>query len=182
MSVVINTAGGLVNGDTYYVNTVATGTYPAAGNSITVSTSYKSGTVFAITNSLTGLTATATIGLYTSQGIANKIVNGMSQPWGNTTGAYQSYPGYNNVLSTITGSELLRLNKSFLASEATFYAQTTFGTTVTNTNANGTITTSTPHNLLVNDPVQFGLNGTSFDVTLAAGTCLLYTSPSPRDS
>ena len=170
MSVVINAAGGLVNGDTYYVNTVATGTYPAAGNSITVSTSYKSGTVFAITNSLTGLTATATIGLYTSQGIANKIVNGMSQPWGNTTGAYQSYPGYNNVLSTITGSELLRLNKSFLASEATFYAQTTFGTTVTNTNANGTITTSTPHNLLVNDPVQFGLNGTSFDVTLAAGT------------
>ena len=170
MSVFVNAAGGLVNGNTYWVNTVSTGTYPAAGTSITVTSSYKSGTAFTITNSLIGLTATASIGVATTQGYAPKIVNGLSQPWGNITGAYQSYPGYNNTLSTITGGELLRLNKSMLAGEMLNWTQTNYSSTATGTASNGTITTSTPHNLLVNDPVQFGLTGTIFDTNLTSST------------
>jgi len=171
MNVVVNTAGGLVNGDTYWVNSVASGTYPAAGTTITVSSSYKSGTAVVITNSLTGLTATASIGLYTNQGIASKIVNGMSQVWGNPTNSYQSYPGYNNTMTTIMGAELFRLNKSFLAGEAAFWTQANYGSTSTSTTS-GTniITTSTPHNLLVNDPVQFGLTGSIFEYGLNSTT------------
>jgi len=179
MNVTVNAAGGLVNGNTYWVNTVASGTYPAAGTSITVSSSFKSGTAFTITNSLTGLTATATIGIPTVQGLAAKIVNGLSQPWGNITGAYQSYPGYNNTLATIEGGELLRINKTLLSNEAVYYTQATYSSTATGTATNGVITTSTPHNLLVNDPVQFGLTGAIFDGNLSVSTIYwVLTTPS----
>ena len=170
MNVFVNAAGGLVNGDTYWVNSVTQGTYPASGTTITITNNYKSGTAFTITNSLTGLTAYASVGLYTNQGIAYKIVNGMSQVWGNPTNSYQSYPGYNNTLSTITGAELLRINKTFLATEAAVWPQTNYGSVVTTTNSNGTITTSTPHNLFVGDPVQFGLTGTIFDSNILTNT------------
>ena len=178
MTAVFNAAGGLVNGDTYWINSVTQGTYPNAGTTITVTNSYKSGTAFAITNSLTGLTATASVGVATPQGINSRAVNGMIAPGFGIT-AYASASGYNNTMTTIVGSEILRLNKNFLANEATYWAQTNYGGSVTGTATNGTFTTSTPHNLLVGDPVQFGLTGTIFDANVTAGTVYwVLTTPS----
>jgi len=179
LTATVNTAGGLTNGALYWVNSVTAGTYPNAGTTITVTASYKSGTAYIITNSLTGLTANATIGLATQQGTPSKIINGTISPGnsvlsGNLTGGnyvnYSSATGYNNTLTTIQGSEIIRANKTFLAYEAAAYVLSTYGGTVTTTATNGTFTTSSAHNLTVGDPVQFGLTGTIFDTAVTAGT------------
>jgi hypothetical protein len=163
-----NAAGGLVNGAQYWINSVTQGTYPAAGTTITVTDSYRSGTAFVITNSATISPATCTAGMPTSQGINDKNTNGTIQPWNNAFGTYGSVSGYNNTLSTINGAELIRANKDFLAAEAVEYVRSVYGATVTTTATNGTITCSTNHNLTVNDPVVF--SGTIFDANLTAGT------------
>jgi hypothetical protein len=167
LSVTVNAAGGLVSGNIYWVKDVTQGTYPNAGTTITVANSFKSGIQHTITNSLTGLTASATIGLATSQYTPSQIINGTVMPGFGIT-ANASATGYNNSLTTITGSELLRLNKSFLAADAIQFVQNTYGGTVTTTTSGGTITTTAPHQLLVGDPVQF--SGTMFDANITAGT------------
>ena len=168
LTATFNAAGGLVNGAQYWINTVTAGSYPAAGTTITVSESYKSGTAFAITNTVGSLTATASAGMPTNQGINDKNTNGTIQPWNNPTGSYSQTSGYNNTLATIQGAEIIRANKSFLANEAVAYVLSQFTGTVTTTATNGTITCSGAHNLTVGDPVVF--TGTLFDVSVALGT------------
>ena len=164
-----NTAGGLVNGNVYWINSIASGTYPAAGTSITVSDSYKSGTDFVITNTLSGLTAGATAGVACPQGINDKGVNSSAQPGYGVT-AYNSYSGYNNTVNTISGSELIRANIDFLANEGVRWVQANFGGTVTQTNSTGNvITTSTPHNLTVGDPIQFTATTVTTTATQVSG-------------
>jgi hypothetical protein len=173
MTVTYNKAGGLVNGNVYWINSVTAGTYPAAGTTITVTSSYKSGTAHVITNNVTGITAGATAGVPLTQGIYAQGVNGTAQPWGNpipygTTGSYAAYSGYNNTLTTIQGAEIIRANKAFLANEMVAYIESTFGGTVTTTATNGTVTTSSAHSLTVGDPIVF--SGTSFDASIVVGT------------
>jgi hypothetical protein len=187
-TVTVNAAGGIWNGNIYWVNSVTPGTYPNSGTTITLTSTYKSGVAHVITNSVTGMTANAIIGLSTPQGMPSKIVNGTIAPGytitsnslsGGNYNNYASATGYNNTLTTILGGELLRLNKSFLAADAVQFVQNTFGGTVTGTATNGTFTTSTPHQLLVGDPVQFGLTGTIFDANVTAGTVYwVLTTPS----
>jgi hypothetical protein len=176
MTVTVNAAGGLVNGNVYWINSIPSTT------TLTVTSSYNSGTAFAITNSLTGLTAGATAGLPIQQGLWAKGVNGSARPWGNPTNAYQSYSGYNNTLTTINGGEILRANIPFLAAEAVAYTLSQFGGTVTTTATDGTITTSSAHNLTIGDPVTF--SGTSFDgnITANINSPVVYwvlTTPTP---
>jgi hypothetical protein len=177
INVVVNAAGGLVNGNVYWINSIP------STSTLTVTSSYKSGTAFAITNSLTGLTAGATAGVATPQGIWAKGVNGSARPWGNPTNSYQSYSGYNNTLTTINAGEILRANIPFLAAEAVAYTLSQFGGTVTTTATNGTITTSAAHNLSIGDPVTF--SGTSFDANITANinSPVVYwvlTTPTPQ--
>ena len=163
-----NAAGGLVNGAQYWINSITAGTYPAAGTTITVTESYKSGTAFAITNTVGSLTATCTAGMPTNQGINDRNTNGTIQPWNNAFGTYRMASGYNNTLDTIQGAEIIRANKTFLANEAVAYVLSQFRGTVTSTATNGTITCSGAHNLTVGDPVVF--SGTMFDASITAGT------------
>jgi len=179
LTATFDAAGGLTPGNIYWINSVTAGTYPAAGTSITVTATYKSGTALTITNSLTGLTATATAGMPINQGICDKNTNGTIQPWNNPTGSYGSVTGYNNTLSTIQGAEVIRANKTFLASEMVAYVQSIYTATVTTTVSNGTITTSGAHNLTVNDPVVFSNTGSSIDLSIALGTVYwVLTTPS----
>ena len=174
-----NAAGGLVNGAQYWVNSITAGTYPAAGTTITVTESFKSGTAFAITNSVTGLIATATAGIPIDQGICDKITNGTIQPWNNPTGSYGSATGYNNTLTTIQGAEIIRANKTFLANEMAAYAMVQYTSTVTTTASNGVITCSGAHNLTVNDPVVFSSTGSSIDFSIILGTVYwVFSTPS----
>ena len=160
LTATFNAAGGLVNGTQYWVNAVTSGTYPAAGTTITVTSVYKSGTAATITNSLTGLSATCTVGVVTPQYLASKIVNGTSQMWGNPSSAYQSYAGYNNTLTTIQGAEIIRANKTFLATEAIAYVSSVYSATVTGTAATtNIITTNSAHNFIVGDVIQFVAGG-----------------------
>ena len=172
-----NAAGGLVNGAQYWINSVTVGTYPATGTTITVTSSYKSGTAHVITNTVGSLTATCTAGMPINQGINDKNTNGTIQPWNNAFGTYGSASGYNNTLTTINGAELIRANKTFLATEAVEYVRAVFSGTVTTTVSNGTITCSNNHNLSVGDPVVF--SGTMFDASIVAGTVYwVLTTPS----
>jgi hypothetical protein len=179
LTATFDAAGGLTPGNIYYINSVTAGTYPAAGTSITVTATYKSGTALTITNSLTGLTATASAGMVINQGICDKNTNGTIQPWNNPTGSYGSATGYNNTLATIQGAEVIRANKTFLASEMVAYVQSIYTATVTTTVSNGTITTSGAHNLTVNDPVVFSTTGSSIDFSITLGTVYwVLTTPS----
>jgi len=101
-------------------------------NTITVTNSYKSGTALTITNSLTGLTAGATVGVAAPQNIISKIHNGTAGPGYGVT-AYQSYSGYNNSITTIQGAELIRANINFLANEAAAWTTANYGGTITTT-------------------------------------------------
>jgi len=63
---------------------------------------------------------------------------------------------YNNDVETSKGVEILKVNKTFLANEATSWVTASFGGTVSAvSNADNTVQTVLPHNLLVNDPVVF---------------------------
>jgi hypothetical protein len=168
LTATFNAAGGLTNGAQYWINTVTAGTYPAAGTTITITESYKSGTAFAITNTVGSLIATCTAGMPINQGINDKNTNGTIQPWNNPTGSYSMTSGYNNTLATIQGAEIIRANKEFLANEAVAYVLSQFTGTVTTTATNGAITCSGAHNLTVGDPVIF--SGTVFDVSLSPST------------
>ena len=168
LTATFNAAGGLVNGAQYWINTVTPGTYPAAGTTITVTSDYKSGTAYSITNTVSTTGATCTAGMPTSQGINDKNTNGTIQPWNNPTGSYSQTSGYNNTLTTINGAELIRANKTFLATEAVEYVRSVFSGTVTTTATNGTITCSNNHNFSVGDPIVF--SGTSFDNAIVIGT------------
>jgi hypothetical protein len=87
---------------------------------------------------------------------------------------------YNNSLSTIQGAEVLRANKSFIASELAAYTTASYGGTVTTTTASTDLfTVGVNHNFTVGDPVVFsGTLITSSGVTLGT-TYYIKTIPSP---
>jgi hypothetical protein len=146
MNVIVNAAGGLVNGNLYWINSIASGT------TLTITSNYKSNTAFAITNSLTGLTSGITAGLPNPQGLTNQQVTGTLT--------------YNNSYTTQQGAELLRANTNFLANEAAAYVATVFGGIVINTTVTtNVITTSSAHNLVVGDPVQFTATTVTTNIT-----------------
>ena len=112
MTVTFNAAGGLISGDTYWINSIAsgttltvTGTYPGAASF--------PGTVYAITNTVS-VTGTC-------------LAGASVQTNGTTT--------YNNTLATIQGVEILRSNTTFLAYEAAAYISASYGGTATTTSA-----------------------------------------------
>jgi len=115
MTVTFNAAGGLISGDTYWINSIpstttltVTGTYPGSASF--------PGTVYAITNTVS-VTGTCLAG-------ANVQTNGTTT--------------YNNTLTTINGVEILRANTTFLAYEAAAYISASYGGTATTT----TVTTA----------------------------------------
>ena len=133
MNVYVNNAGGLVNGNTYWINAINNAT------TLTLTSGYKSGSVLAITNSVSGMTATASVGK-------------TAETHGSLT--------YNNTLTTIQGAEVLRANANFLAYEALAYIAATYGGLITTTTATtDRFGTGSAHNLSVGDPVIF--TGTS---------------------
>jgi hypothetical protein len=168
LTATFDAAGGITPGSIYWINSVTAGTYPAAGTTITVTATYKSGTALTITNTLTGLSATATAGMPINQGICDKNTNGTVQPWNNAFGTNGSVSGYNNTLATIQGAEIIRANKTFLANEMVAYVLSQFTGIVTTTSNTGTITCSGAHNLSVNDPVVFSVSPTATTITATA--------------
>ena len=170
LTATFNAAGGIIPGNIYWINTVTAGTYPDAGTTITITSTYKSGTAFEITNTVTGMTASATAGMPINQGVCDKNTNGTIQPWNNAFGTYGSVSGYNNTLATIQGAEIIRANKTFLANEMVAYVLSQYRGTVTTTNSglDGLVTCSAAHNLTVGDPVVF--SGTNFDSNITIGT------------
>ena len=110
MSVSVNAAGGLVSGDTYWINSVASGTTLTVTGTYPGSASFP-GTVYAITNTVS-VTGTCLAG-------ANVQTNGTTT--------------YNNTLTTINGVEILRANTTFLAYEAAAYISASYGGTATTT-------------------------------------------------
>jgi len=156
MNVTFNAAGGLVNGNQYWVNSIID------SNNITVTSSFNSGVSFAITNTVSSLTAGATIGVETLHGLNTKAVNGTMT--------------YNNTLATINGVENIRANIPFIATEAAAFVATVFGGTVTNTTiVTNLITTPFAHQLSVGDPVIF--KGTTFGGITENVTYFVLTVP-----
>ena len=136
-----NAGGGLINTNQYWINSVDSST------SITVTETYKSGTAFAITNTVS-VTATAVAGFSTTQGLAETRHNGTTT--------------YNNTQGTIVGAEILRANIPFVQSEIQAYVGANYGGTVTgSSSSNNRYTTSGAHNLTVNDPVVFSATAVS---------------------
>jgi len=63
---------------------------------------------------------------------------------------------YENTLTMIRGSEILRANSNFIAAELSAYTTLTYSAPVTNTTGStNVITTTSAHKLIVGDPVQF---------------------------
>ena len=120
MNVFVNNAGGLWANNTYWINSIPSST------TLTVTNSYKSGSAYAITNTVSSMTATATAGI------------------SNTINPYSSFVitngtlTYNDTLTTIQGAEVLRANTTFLAYEAAAYISASYGGTATGISASTT--------------------------------------------
>jgi hypothetical protein len=91
---------------------------------------------------------------------------------------------YKNDVGLFNSAEILRLNKDFLANEATAWITQSYGGTVTATTAStDQFTTSTAHNLTVGDPVIFtgsiiansGINSATTYFVLATPTPTTFT-------
>jgi hypothetical protein len=81
---------------------------------------------------------------------------------------------YNNTLGIIEGAEILRANIPFLQNEVTAYYAATYtytASSVTGSTTN-TITTSSAHALVVNDPVQFSPTSATTTATAVTTTTL----------
>ncbi len=85
---------------------------------------------------------------------------------------------YNNDTGLFRTGEILRINKDFLANEATAYATVTYGGTVTSTTATTNVfTTSSAHNFRVGDPVTFSGSVISGSGVSASVTYYVLTTP-----
>ena len=83
--------------------------------------------------------------------VINTLINGIG-----STSEVTGTVTYNNDASVFNGAEILRLNREFLAEEATAYINASYGGTVTSvTGSTNTFTTSAVHNLTVGDPIVF---------------------------
>jgi len=157
MNVTVNNAGGLWNNNTYWINSIPSGT------TITITNSFKSGTPYTITNTVTSMTAAVTAGATVTWPYSNNpMINGSLT--------------YNDTLTTIQGAEILRANISFLAYEAAAYTLASYGGTVTaTTSSTNVFTTSSNHNFVVGDPVVF--SGTVAGGVVAGTTYYVLTVP-----
>jgi len=80
---------------------------------------------------------------------------------------------YNNTLGIIEGAEILRANIPFLQNEVTAYYAATYTYGISSMSASGnTITTSSAHSLVVNDPVQFAPSTVTVNATAVTTTTL----------
>ena len=139
MNVTVNNSGNLWNNNVYWINSIS-------GSQITVTTSFKSGNAYAINNTVSSMSAVATAGyVSTVLYLNNPMINGSTS--------------YNDVLTTIQGSEIIRANIPFLAAEAAAYTSASYGgganAVTTTTASTNVITTSSAHNFVIGDPVQF---------------------------
>ena len=152
MTLTVNAAGGIWANNQYYINSIVT---PGASGTITITNSYKSGTAYTITNTVSGMTATATYGPTTTVLYYNSpMIHGSAT--------------YNDTVTTINAVEIIRANLGFLSAEATAYVAASYGSTVNQTaTTTNLITTSGNHNFVVGDPVVFGTGATN---GLTAGT------------
>jgi hypothetical protein len=149
MNVTVNLTGGLWNNNTYWINTIPSGT------TLTVTNSFKSNTAYTITNTVNSLTAQVIAGAVTTWPyLNNPMINGTLS--------------YNDTLTTIQGSEILRANIPFLVAEAAAYTLATYGGTVASVTTGSIINTSGNHNLTIGDPVVF--TGTVGSSNIVAGT------------
>ena len=83
------------------------------------------------------------------------IINVLSNGIGSTSEVVGTMT-YENDIGIFNTAEILKLNKEFLAAEATAWITQSYGGTVTTTTAsNSRFTTSSVHNLVVGDPVEF---------------------------
>ena len=88
---------------------------------------------------------------------------------------------YKNDIGLFNGAEVLRLNKEFLASEATAWIKQNFGGTVTSTTATTNVyTTSTIHNLSIGDPVVFSGTVITGSGVIVGTTYYVLTTPSAQ--
>jgi len=107
--------------------------------------------------------------------IINTMINGI----GNTSEVTGTVT-YKNDTGLFNAAEALRLNKEFLASEATSWINTNFGGTVTATTATTNLfTTSAAHNLVVGDPVNFTGSVITGSSVIQNVTYYVLTTPSP---
>lgn len=83
------------------------------------------------------------------------IINILSNGIGSTSEVFGTIT-YENDTGLFNTAEILRINKEFLASEATAWINQNYGGTVTSTSVVGfTFTTSSAHNFVVGDPIKF---------------------------
>ena len=83
--------------------------------------------------------------------IINTMLNGIG-----STSEVTGTVTYKNSIGLYNAAESLRLNKEFLATEATLWITANFGGTVTTTTAaTNLFTTSAAHNLSISDPIRF---------------------------
>ena len=88
---------------------------------------------------------------------------------------------YNNDAGIFKAGEIIRLNKDFLAAEATSWITQSYGGTVTSTaTATNTFTTSTSHNLTVGDPVTFTGSVIAGSGVVVGTTYFVLTVPSSK--
>jgi hypothetical protein len=88
---------------------------------------------------------------------------------------------YKNDIGLFNGAEVLRLNKEFLASEATAWIKQNFGGTITSTTATTNVyTTSAIHNLSIGDPVVFSGTVITGSGVIVGTTYYVLTTPSAQ--
>jgi len=86
---------------------------------------------------------------------------------------------YKNDVGMFTGAEVLRLNKNFLAEEATAWIKQNFSGTVTSVTASSDLyTSSAAHNLKVGDPVVFSGTAIAGSGITVGTTYFVLTTPS----
>jgi hypothetical protein len=160
MTVNANNSGNLWNNNVYWINSIS-------GNQITVTSSFKSGTAYAINNTVSSMSAVATAG-YVSKVLYlnNPMINGSTS--------------YNNTLATINGTEVIRANIPFLAADAVAYTLANYGgganaVTGTTTSTN-IITTSANHNFVIGDPVQFSATTVTTTATSVSSNVITVSS------
>jgi hypothetical protein len=172
-SSISSASSGSVAGNVLTIGGSVTGTF-AVGMAIT-GTGVISGTYITALGTGTGGAGTYTVSIY--QVVATTAITGSP---GAVWGAIAPICGsgtYNNTLTTVNGSEILRANITFLAYEAAAYTSANFGGTVTTTTS-GTnlITTSSSHNLVVGDPVAFSAVTVNTTATASSGNNITVNS------
>ena len=141
----------------------------------------KTATVASLNYLQTLIATTLAASTYTSQlaelSTAIYLTISLLQYGQNVTPEVNGTTSYNNDLGIIKGVEILRANIPFLASEMTAYLTNTYQWTVTSTsNSTNAFTTSSAHNLAINDAVKFSFSTITFTATASSGSNITVSS------